>query len=350
MDDERHIADALEGIPHPALCHALAGHRKVASSLLGQYHSGRLHHAILLSGEKGIGKATLALRFAAHVLRHPDHETSPAGDKLETIDDTVQARIASGAHPNLLHLSRPWDPKTKKFRTKLTIDEIRQTVPFFGTSRAEKGWRIAVVDSIDDMNANASNALLKILEEPPRQTLFFVIANSMASVLPTIRSRCHHIPLKPLEKCELEKVLERFGVLDSVDPANRSTLVSLSRGSVRRGIMLARQNGMQLHEEFSAICANLGAPDWEKIHAMADKIATRSADDNFALLLDFANSHMEAMASGRANPDAQISTLARWAQVWEKTRNSVHVADGYNLDRKQVILNLFQDMGEAART
>ncbi len=350
MDDSLILADRFEGISHPGGLHPIVGHRAVIANLLLAHKSAHMHHGILLSGEKGIGKTTLAMRLAAHLFEFSDATTAPAQLQLPSADNPVFAKIAAGAHPNLLYLSRPWDHKTKKFKTKLTVEEIRQTVSFFGTTRAEEGWRIAIVDAIDDTNSNAANALLKILEEPPERTVFFVIAHSIASVLPTIRSRCLHIPMKPLDADELLMALEGIGVLNDVGEGDRELLVSLAQGSVRRAILLAREDGLALYRSFGEICANLDQPDWGKIHTLADGVSTRGNEDRYRLVFNFANEFMEAHARGKGTPGKPISTLARWAEVWEKTRNSVRMAEGYNLDKKQVILNLFHDLGEAARS
>ena len=208
---------------------------------------------------------------------------------------------------------------------------------------------MAIVDAIDDTNSNASNALLKILEEPPENTVFFVVAHSLASVLPTIRSRCLHVPMKPLQEDELMHALAGIGIADDVPPNDRELLLNLAQGSVRRAILLLREEGLALHRSFSEICNNLGQPDWKNVHTLADAVSSRGKEDRFWLLFSFANEFMEKQATGTGAGSHPISSLARWAEVWEKTRNSVRVADGYNLDKKQVILTLFHDLSEAAR-
>ncbi|MEM7214756.1 MAG: DNA polymerase III subunit delta' [Pseudomonadota bacterium] len=349
MEGELILADMIEGIPHPGETSELVGHHQAVSSLLGQYRTGRMHHAILLSGPKGIGKVTLALKMATHIFAHPDAAYAP--DSLVSMGDSnpVHSRIAARSHPNLLHLTRPWDHKSKKFKTRLTVDEIRQTVQFFGTARGESGWRVAIVDALDEMNASASNALLKILEEPPDRTIFFIIAHSMSSVMPTIRSRCQHMPLKPLSDDEVLEVLETQNVLDGLDAEQRRHLVELSGGSVRRAIILAREEGLELYDSFTAICKSLPTPDWGEIQTLADKVVARGKEDRYRLLLNFAYEFMHQNATRIPSAETAISSLARWAEVWEKTRDSVRTAESYNLDRKQVILNLFHEMGEAER-
>jgi len=349
MESELILCDTIDGIPHPGELHPLVGHTDTLATLLDHYASGRMHHAILLSGLKGIGKVTLALRMAAHAFRYPDVATAPKTLTSGEAADPVQAKIAARSHPNLLHLTRPWDPKAKKFKTRLTVEEVRQTVHFFGTARGEDGWRVAIVDALDDMNANASNALLKILEEPPERTLFFIIAHSMGAVMPTIRSRCLHMPLKPLQEKEVLTALAEFDVLEDMSADDQNLLVRLSEGSVRQAIILAREDGLELYKSFSRICQNITNPDWGAVQGLADGIVSRGKEDRYRLFLNFADDFMQSRARGQSDGKTAISSLARWAEVWEKTQNSVRTAESYNLDRKQVILNLFSDMGDAAR-
>lgn len=349
MYDEAIVADKIDGIPHPAETLDLIGHEDNVKQVLQQYASERMHHALLLTGPRGIGKATFSIRIASHIFRYPLGRNAPLSLDIKQANDPIDGKLAARSHPNLLHMMRPWDEKTKKFKTQLTVDVIRLTVPFFGTSRGEEGWRIAIVDAADDMNASAANALLKILEEPPHNTLFFVLSHSPAKVLPTIRSRCQQISMKPLNEEQVLSVLDNFGALDGLSDDDRRLLGSLAKGSVRTGLMLTRESGLEIYKTFMTACERLDKPDWSQIQAMAEKVTARGKEDGFRLLLEFANEYMEAHATGRMGRQNDISTLARWAQVWEKTQNSTRVADGYNLDKKQVIINLFHDMGEAAR-
>ena len=350
MDDEAIVADKIEGIPHPAENLHVIGHEETILQILQQYASGRMHHALLLTGPRGIGKTTLALRIASHVFRHPNGINAPLTLDAPVENDPTDGKLAARSHPNLLHMTRPWDEKTKKFKTQLTVDVIRLTIPFFGTSRGEEGWRVAIVDAADDMNASASNALLKILEEPPAKTLFFVISHSPAKVLPTIRSRCQQISLKPLSDDLVLSILDGFGALEDLNTSDKSLLAKLAKGSVRTGLLLARENGLEIYKSFLDACNQLQRPDWAQVQTMAEKVTARGKEDGFRLLLGFAMEYMEGHATGRLGQKNDTSKLARWAQVWEKTQNSTRIADGYNLDKKQVILNLFHDMGEAARS
>lgn len=349
MNEDLIIADTIEGIPHPGECRELVGHEGNVRRFLERYASGKLHHAHLVVGKKGIGKATFALRMASHLFKHPDPSSAPLELVPSGEHDPVDGKLGAGAHPNLLHLTRPWDEKTKKFKTQLTVDEIRRTVSFFGTSKGESGWRVAIVDATDDMNQNAANALLKVLEEPPERTVFFVISHATSRVLPTIRSRCQELVMKPLEPDEVLRVLDRFEVTSGLPENDRNLLGELSGGSVRAGIILAQKDGLDLYRKFTSLTQALDKPDWTAVQSLADKVSLRGKDDQYRLLIRFAEEFMEQQATCVDTGIRPISVLARWAEVWEKTRNSIRIADAYNLDRKQTILNLFQDMGQAAR-
>ncbi len=147
-----------------------------------------MHHAILIEGAEGIGKATLAYRFAHHVLTHPDPLVAPDQIADPDLDDPVGRQISSGASHHVLHLARPVDEKTGKAKSVITVDEVRRAGKFFGQTSGTGNWRVAIIDPADDLNRNAANAILKILEEPPKRSLFLVLSHTPGRLLPTIRS------------------------------------------------------------------------------------------------------------------------------------------------------------------
>src|SRR5579863_6065347 len=189
-------------VPHPRETAVLFGHREAETTLLDAYRSGRIPHAWLIGGAQGIGKATLAYRMARFVLTHRDSlaKDVQCADTLEVDpSDPVARRIAAGAHGGLLVLQRTPNEKGV-MRTVITVDETRETIAFFGSTAAVEGWRVCIVDTVDELNPNAANALLKILEEPPRQSLFLLVSHAPGRVLPTILSRCRRLNLRPLSK------------------------------------------------------------------------------------------------------------------------------------------------------
>src|ERR1039458_4781263 len=179
--------------PHPRETAVLFGHREAELALLNAYRSGRIPHAWLIGGAQGIGKATLAYRMARFVLAHRDALADDV-QRAETLwvdpSDPVARHVAAGAHGGLLTLERSLNDKGV-MRTVITVDETRETISFFGSAAAVEGWRVCIVDTVDVLNPNAANALLKVLEEPPRQSLFLLVSHAPARVLPTIRSEEH---------------------------------------------------------------------------------------------------------------------------------------------------------------
>src|SRR6201985_1713863 len=195
----RHVEPKIS-VAHPRETAAFFGHREAETALLQAYRSGRIPHAWLIGGAQGIGKATLAYRMARFVLAHRDPGTAAVQD-AETLwispDDPVARHIAAGAHGGLLALERSLNDKGV-LRTVITVDETRETISFFGSTAAVEGWRVCIVDTVDELNPNAANALLKIVEEPPQQSLFLLVSHAPARVLPTIQSRWRKLLLRPL--------------------------------------------------------------------------------------------------------------------------------------------------------
>src|SRR5215218_4542024 len=179
----------------------LFGHAEAEQTLLDAYRGGRIPHAWLIGGETGIGKATLAYRMARFVLAYPD-PAMPAVQKAQSLavpaDHPTARRIAGQAHSDLLVLERVINEKTGKLFTVTRVEDVRRTVPFFGSTAGEGGWRIAIVDPLEDLNRAGENALLKVLEEPPARSLLLLVSHAPGRVLPTIRSRCRTLILRAL--------------------------------------------------------------------------------------------------------------------------------------------------------
>lgn len=341
--------DALEGLPLPRQRSDLIGQGAAETALFEAYRSGRIHHAWILGGPKGIGKATLAFRFARFVLAHPDPRAAEVGrarDLSVPADHPAARRIAAGSHADLLHMRRPWDEKAKRFKTELPVDVVRDTVGFFGSTAGEGGWRIAIVDSADDMNANAANALLKILEEPPPRSLFLVVSHSPGRLLPTIRSRCRRLDLEPLAPHAIAGALSDFGI--EGDPRGFATAAELADGSLRRAIVLVENDGVALWKALDALIARAPAIDLRAAHALADKVAARGADDAFDIAVDL----MSEIAGRKAHEALEtggLAAAARWAETHDEVGRIIARSDALNLDRKAAILACLRALAEAAR-
>lgn len=359
--------DCLEGFPHPRETELLYGHQDAEDALRQAFMAGRLHHAWLVTGPAGIGKATLAYRFARFLLKYGDPRVAE-NTGVSTLhvppEDPVFKRVASRGHANVLTLRKPWNDRTKKFMTVLSVDEVRRTHDFFGMKAGEGGWRICIVDTADDMNASAANALLKVLEEPPARTIFFVLANHPGRLLPTIRSRCRQLPLKPLSHDQLLSAVH--GHLGHMADGDMEAVAKLAQGSVGRALVLAGGGGIELYRDMHGVLSSLPKSDVPAIHAFADRLAKRGADQTYEMFRELLSDWLVRMIRQEAGGPAGATEilageadvmhrlaagtpLDRWVEVWENTARTAERADALNLDRKQVILGTFAALETAAR-
>src|SRR5438045_6059388 len=224
---------------HPRETSILAGHREAEAALLNADRSRRIPHAWLIGGPQAIGKATLAYRMARFVLAHRNPTASDVQD-AETLwvdpSEPVARHVAAGAHGGLLTLERTANERGV-MRTVITVDETRETISFFGSTAAAEGWRVCIVDTVDELNPNAANALLKILEEPPQRSLFLLVSHAPARVLATIQSRCRKLRLRSLTTDEVIAAAATAADLAPTDLALREA-AEASEGSVARALTL----------------------------------------------------------------------------------------------------------------
>lgn len=337
--------DTLDGIPEPAENQALFGHREATASLAAAYRSGKLPHALLFSGPRGIGKATLAFRLARHLLAHPDPSAAP--DELAEIsaDTGLFRQVAMGAHPSVLHLTRPENDR-KGFKTVVTVEEIRRVGRFLSMTAHDGGYRVVIVDPADDMNASAANALLKNLEEPPSKVVFVLIAHAPGGLLPTIRSRCRVVRLAPLDTNDLTSALGAVGSLPG-DKAAREALIDRSAGSVRTAIEFAQYGGVDIAEVIDRL-ATAKAFDVATAHKLADAVAGRDAAVAFTIFGDRLQ-ELLSQAAGQAAAAGDIRRAGQLAQAWQEAGVAADETLTYNLDRKQHTLNMIARLHDLLR-
>jgi DNA polymerase-3 subunit delta' len=356
--------DRLEGVPHPRATPKLFGHEAAEQSLAEGFAAGRMHHGWLIAGAEGIGKATLAYRFARHVLAAPG-ERDPAHRSLDISAETTAARqVLAMSHPGLLVLRRPWDFKTKRHAQIVTVDEVRRVRSFLAHTSGGGGWRVVIVDTADLLNVNAANALLKSLEEPPPRTFFLLLTATPGRLLPTIRSRCRVLDLHPLGETDLRRAVSAALNTEEHEPPGPedwARLVALSEGSVRRALTLWLGDGLKLEGRVGQIIAGLPAIDWQAVHALADETASQAAAERFEMLFDLLLKRVARLvraAAGRpsADDDRRLAArlvpearLATWAELWETIAREKSEAQALNLDRKSLILQTFGRIGAAAR-
>jgi DNA polymerase-3 subunit delta' len=351
--------DRLEGFASPREVERLFGHEAAVAEFEDARASGRLHHAWLLVGPEGIGKATLAYRLARSLLA--EGETEAANEPSHP----VFRKVASLAHPNLLLLRRSLNEKTKRYGQWIGVDEVRRLRAFLGHSAGEGGgFRVVVVDRADEMNQNAANALLKALEEPPVRTLFLLVASAEGKLPVTIRSRTRVLRVSALPERELEDAVRAALARDDheADEETLSTALALSDGSVRRALELATGDGIELYRAILDTMAALPELDTSSLHALADRLAGSSQTDQLALyvslllglierLIRFAATGEGATEAERAIARKLVSgaNLGAWAEAWEAIAAAKDEAFTLNLDRTLLLLDTWFSLQALAR-
>ncbi|HEV3159876.1 MAG TPA: DNA polymerase III subunit delta' [Xanthobacteraceae bacterium] len=331
---------------HPRETAVLFGHAAAETASLAAYRAGRMPHGMLITGPKGIGKATLAYRIARFILSHPDSTAMDVQDAASLqVDPTspVARRVAAQAQPDLLVLERTVNERGV-LRNQIAVDDIRRTVPFFGSTAGEGGWRIAIVDAVDDLNRSGANALLKVLEEPPTRGLLLLIAHSTARVPPTVRSRCRIISLRPLAE---EDVAAALAAASGLEPDNPEIAAAAARsdGSVARALTLLDEDASTLRQQALDLLARLPAVDPADLHALGDALAGTDPQP-LAAFLDAVNAWLaQRLAGGRGD----LARLNRLAEASEHINAAARDAETYNLERKPFVFNVFGLLAEATR-
>lgn len=330
--------DSLEGVREPSENPRLFGHDATLSSLLRALSGNRPPQGIVLAGPRGIGKATLAFHLANCLI-----DGTPPGS-LDPASPTFR-QIAMGAHRSVLHLTRPFDEKAKKFKTVLAVSEIRRLGQFLSMTAPGGGWRVVIVDPADDLNVNAANALLKNLEEPPSRTVFLLIAHQPGALLPTIRSRTQTIRLSPLGEDDLASALTGIEDMPQLSGPAMRTLWERSGGSVRQAILLTQHGGLEIASELDKL---VQAHDIASAHKLADAVSGRDKATAFALFNDHALQLLaDAAAESAMNND--LSRAGRLSAAWQDAIMAISDAEEYNLDQKQHALAMINRLNAAMR-
>lgn len=365
---------------HPRENTELAGHDHAEHEIIDAWTSGRLHHAWLISGPKGIGKATLAYRFARFVLAGGGVDTSDGGDALFGAEEIPAApatlaiaqehpvfrRVAAGGHGDLQVIERGMSDDGKRMQTVIPVEKIRAVGHTMSLTAGEGGWRVIIVDGAEEMNPNAANALLKVLEEPPPRALLLLVTHAPGRLLPTIRSRCCQLRLSSLAPEIVDNLIAQHQ--PDLSGEDRQILSRLSDGSIGRALDLADSGGVDLQRDLIAIMNSLPSLDMKSAHRFADKVARRGADAAWRTAVDLTSRSLADLVAASARGEdlstrgygpveaaslARLQTLARpdqWIDVWEKNAGLFAKTDSVNLDRKQVMLNALASMENVART
>lgn len=332
----------LDGAIAPARNPNLFGHAAAETFLAASYRSGKAHHALLIEGPEGIGKATLAFRFANHVLSHPEPSEAPAHISPPDPDSAVSRQIASGASHNLLHLARPVDDKTGKVKSAITVDEVRRAGHFFSQTSGTGNWRIVIIDAADDLNRNAANAILKILEEPPRRALFMLLSHAPGRLLPTIRSRCQPLRLSPLSDTHLMSALSALGAgLDG--GKTQETVLAQAKGSVAEALKLMNYGGTEIITAFDDVIAADGPAARKAMHRLADVLAGKDNEVIFGFFLNHLSDYLVSRARDMAL-SGQLAEADRQARLVSEITEKINLSQGYNLDRKQTLMSILSSV------
>ena len=344
----------------------LRGHEIAEGILLRAFRSGRLPHAWLITGPRGIGKASLAYRCARFMLANGGEAPTPGLFGAETEAESlfldpahpVFQRVASGGHADLRVLVRGVNEKTGRPLSEIPVGAVRGLGDFLHMTAGEGGWRIVVVDPVDELNRSAANALLKILEEPPANALLLLVCHAPGTLPATVRSRCCHLPLSPLPEAMVAALLATHA--PDVPGNDRAALARLAEGSIGRALDLAAGGGLDLYRELIRVIGDFPRLDVARVHAFGDKLAKDREGTAFRtgmeLLAWWLARMIKGGASGRLPAEVVAGEgeamgrllarrpLAQWVAVWEKTDRCLSRAETANLDRKQAVITAFLEI------
>ncbi len=308
----------------------LFGHADAEATFRQALEAGRMHHAWLLTGPVGVGKATLAYRLARRLL-------SPGADP-DAPSNPVFRRVAAGSHADLLTIERAFDEKRKRTKTTIAVEQTRSIGGFMHLTAAEGGWRVVVVDGADDMNLNAANALLKVLEEPSRRGLLFLTADAPGRLLPTIRSRCRRLQLNPLAAADMEVALRHL--LPDLEPAERSRLAAIAEGAPGQAAALAGEGALAVAALVDQVLAEVPRIGVVRMHDVADR-ATRT-ETGFSTFMTLLQSGLgKAVRRAASNGEAGWAggrALAEWGEVWHALGRLQDETERFNGDKRTAIV------------
>ncbi len=374
-DDPPIEPDRAPGAPHPRDTPRLIGQDAAEQDFLDAFNADRLHHGWLITGPRGVGKATLAWRIARFLLATPmqraagglfgDAVPPPPADTLDiSPDHPVARRLAARSEPGLFHITRSLNDKTDRMRDMIVADDVRALAQFVHMSAADGGRRVVILDCADEMNTQAANALLKILEEPPKATTLLLISHQPSRLLPTIRSRCRELRLRPLGAQDMAAALSQAGIEADGDAL---ALAALSGGSVGGAVRLTHLDGLALYRDVLGIVSGLPGLDRARALKLAEGAAQRGAGDRLDLLITLVDLLLARLARTGATgtpptPEAApgegaaflrlAPTPARardWADCAQQIGARVRHGRAVNLDPAALVLDTMFRLNETAR-
>lgn len=332
--------DRSADLPHPRAMLGLVGHKAAEAEFLSLYRAGTLHHAFLLTGPEGIGKATFAYRAARFLLAESERGSGLFGEPRDlAVDETSRTAqlVANEAHPDLVVLKRRYRTKDKKFPTEIGVEETRSALGLFSKTAAFGGWRIIIIDSVDDLNAASANAILKTLEEPPARAMFLMVSHQPERLLPTIRSRCRVLPFQPLPVADLAAMLPELIPGATLDP----DMADWAEGSVRRALRLADPK----LRGFLALVDSILQALPKRLHREIDQLAeaVRGAEQALPDLLERIELWLHARIRA-ALATGDLAAAQDLAEFWSRMQDNARQMEAFNLDRRAFVITLVDEL------
>jgi DNA polymerase III subunit delta' len=324
--------------PEPRANPTLLGHTEAEATILDAIRTGRMHHAWLITGPEGIGKATLAYRFARRLLAGRPAEDSLALDPA----NPVFRRVAAASHADLLTIERTVNEKTKRMRTQIAVEDVRTIGRFMSLTPAEGGWRVVVVDGAEELNQASANALLKILEEPPARAILLLVCAAPGRLLPTIRSRCRRLRLTPLADQPMGQLLGQY--LPQLTADDRGRLITMAEGSPGRALMLVEDEGLKIATLVDKLLSDMPAIPASRGYEIADFLGR--SETGFSTFMDLMRAGLAAAVRetvrGRADPEQQrlvaLRPLDAWGDLWTGLTRLQDETERFALDKRQAIV------------
>jgi len=358
--------DRVEGAPHPRATHHLIGQNAAEAEFLSAFNAGRLHHGWLITGPRGVGKATLAWRLARFLLATPDGDggmfAPPPPTTLDIPESLpVARRMIALSEPRLFLLRRGMNTTGSGLSADIRVDEVRKMKAFFNLSAADGGRRVAIIDSADDMAPGAANALLKLLEEPPVGVTLILISHQPFRLLPTIRSRCRELRLSPLSPAAMADAMAKAGAETDAPAA----LAQLASGSVGEAIRIANLDGLAIYRAIIALFATLPQLDRGRALALTDLATGRGNEPRFDLILTLLDLFLARLARagtvGHCPPEAcpgeaaliirlspDPATARQWAELAQTLGIRARRGKAVNLDPAALLMDMVLRIDETA--
>lgn len=324
----------------------LYGHSEIEERFLKEFNSGRLPHAIALTGARGIGKATLAYRIAKFLLSRTEVTGDAQAENLYVPPtNPAYKRILSSGHADLLVIEREYDEKKDRYKSEISVDAVRQIHPFLSKTAAEGGWRVVIIDGAEALNRSSQNAILKVLEEAPKNTMIILTTCQPGRFLPTIKSRCRMINMSPLSGDIMNTLIDTH--LHDIGNDEKQALIQMSNGSIGSAIEFHNHDGINLYNEIMGIISKLPELDLVEAHKLAEKLAKPNAESmynmTFNILLKFCETIVRNSARGISEASDLQNAYPRdhFLNAWDNISKIRNQIDWYNLDKKQGIMRSF---------